>query len=845
MKARRNPSQRFLGTAELSPHAGPSSPKKPSQSPAPPSYRRWFRWLALLSPLLLLALAELGLRLAGYGWATSFFLERSQPQGTRLVENPKFGWRFFPPAVARTPQPLSLAAAKPPDTIRIFVLGESAAMGDPEPAYGFARQLERLLSARDPSHKFEVVNTAMTAINSHVLREIARDCAPRQGDFWVVYAGNNEVVGPFGAGTVFGRRAPGLAFIRAGLLLKSTRLGQWLGSLRPPSGDPQEWRGMEMFLQNQVRCDAPSLQIVQANFARNLAAITGLGRHSGAAVLLATVPVNLRDSPPFASQHRPGLSAAQLNDWNQGFARGCSAQAAGRLAEAVAAYTEAGHLDAEFAELPFRRAVCELVLRQTNAAAADFLLARDLDTLRFRADSRINQTIRRVAAAQGAPLMDAEQACAQQSPGGIPGESLFYDHVHLNFTGNYLVAALFAAEISKQLATSTSPQSSSSSSSFSSSSSQQLIGSATAPWLTEAEVARQLAFTDFDQRRIAQEMQLRLRQPPFASQLNFRTRDDQWQESITRLEASPARFAEAYRAALELAPQDWVLHANYGRLLAAAGEEPAAALQWQAVAQLLPHEPDAWFQLGNLAYNAGSFALAERCFRDALQRKPNLLDALSGLGLALAAQGQTEGAVQEFKAALRLSPADSAARVNLAVVLAKRGQISAAQAEYRTVLQLETNNVAARINLAKLLAAQGRPDEAITLFRQAVALQPDQPVANFDLANALVAQGRHADAIPYYQAAIRTKPDFTDARFNLALEFVRSGQLAEALPQLAEVVRLQPDFVNGRYNYGVALAKRQHYAQAAEQFRAALQRQPDHAGAKAALARVLKLAKGQ
>ena len=377
------------------------------------------------------------------------------------MENPKFGWRFFPPAVARTPQPLSLAAAKPPDSIRIFVLGESAAMGDPEPAYGFARQLERLLTARDPSHKFEVVNTAMTAINSHVLREIARDCAPRQGDFWVIYAGNNEVVGPFGAGTVFGRPAPGLAVIRAGLLLKSTRLGQWLGSLRPHSGGPQEWQGMEMFLRNQVRRDAPSLQIVQANFARNLAALTGLGRRSGATVLLATVPVNLQDSPPFASQHRPGLSAAQLDHWNQGFARGCTAQAAGRWADAVAAYSQAGQLDVEFAELPFRRAVCELALGQTNPAAADFLLARDLDTLRFRADSRINQTIRQVAADQGALLIDAEQACARQSPGSIPGESLFYDHVHLNFTGNYLVAALFAAEISKQLTTSASPQSSS------------------------------------------------------------------------------------------------------------------------------------------------------------------------------------------------------------------------------------------------------------------------------------------------------------------------------------------------------------------------------------------------
>jgi tetratricopeptide (TPR) repeat protein len=822
MKARRNQSQHSAHAGELPPKDGTQPPIE--RTPTPQNRRRWFRVLALLSPILLLGLAELSLRLADYGWATSFFLETRDERGTLLVENPKFGWRFFPPAIARTPQPLSLAATKPADTIRIFIFGESAAMGDPEPSYGFPRQLERMLTARDPGHKFEVVNTAMTAINSHVIREIARDCAARQGDFWVVYAGNNEVVGPFGAGTVFGRQVPGLAVVRTSLLVKSTRLGQWLGSFRPRSADPVEWQGMEMFLRNQVRSDAPSLQMVQKNFVRNLADIAELGRRSGATVFLATVPVNLKDSPPFASQHRLDLRTAQLDEWNKIFGRGRSAQEASRFADALAAYKEAGRIDPEFAELPFRRAVCELRLSQTNAAA-DFLLARDLDTLRFRADSRINQTIRQVAAAEGITLIDAEQECIRQSPNGITGESLFYDHVHLNFTGNYLVAALFTAAIERKLTG--------------------RAASGSAPLPTETEIARQLAFTDFDRRRIVEEMRLRLQQPPFATQLDSRTRDEKWQELLTRLEAPPAQFIGGYQAALKLAPEDWVLHANFGRLLEAAGDEPAAASQWQKVAQLLPQEPEAWFKLGNLAYSAGSFAQAQGFFREALKRKSDLLEALNGLGLSLAAQGQADEAILQFKATLRLAPSFSAARVNLAVALANSGQVPSAMTEYRTVLKLDTNNIAARINLAKLLASQGKPDEAIVLFREALALEPDEPVANFDVANALVAQGRHAEAIPFYQAAVRSKPDFAEARFNLAMEFARAGNFAEALPQFADVVRLQPDFVNGRFNYGVALAKQRHYAEAAKQFQEALQLQPDNTAAKAALEHALKLVNSQ
>ena len=48
------------------------------------------------------------------------------------------------------PHPFKFSHPKPEDTLRIFVLGESAAMGTPEPAFGFSRILERLLQHRYP-----------------------------------------------------------------------------------------------------------------------------------------------------------------------------------------------------------------------------------------------------------------------------------------------------------------------------------------------------------------------------------------------------------------------------------------------------------------------------------------------------------------------------------------------------------------------------------------------------------------------------------------------------------------------------------------------------------------------
>ena len=173
---------------------------------AAPERHKWlFRFLAVtLIPLLFFGSAELGLRLAGYGYPTRFFQKTRMGERVVLVENEKFGRRFFPPSLAREPRPLILAPEKPADTIRIFVFGESAAMGDPEPAYGFSRILEVLLRERFPGRRFEVVNVAMTAINSHAILPLARECARLQGDVWVIYMGNNEVEGPFGSGTIFG-----------------------------------------------------------------------------------------------------------------------------------------------------------------------------------------------------------------------------------------------------------------------------------------------------------------------------------------------------------------------------------------------------------------------------------------------------------------------------------------------------------------------------------------------------------------------------------------------------------------------------------------------------------------
>src|SRR6185312_565825 len=297
----------------------------------------------------------------------------------------------------RQPDATSIPQHKPPDTIRIFVFGESAAYGDPQPHFGLPRMLDAILSARHPDKKFEVVNAAMTGINSHVILPLARDCGQAHADVWVIYMGNNEVVGPFGAGTVFGNQATPLPLIHALLAFKKTRTGQlldaWRGSAQKATGSG-EWEGMRMFVKYKLATSDSRLAADYQNFDRNLKGIIAAGQNSGAKIVLSTVAVNLEDCAPFASLHQSDLPESRLNQWQQLFEAGTKSQASGDFRQAATDYDQAAHIDDGFAELRFRRGQCALQLKDQATARKEFSAARDLDALRFRCDSRLEDLIR-------------------------------------------------------------------------------------------------------------------------------------------------------------------------------------------------------------------------------------------------------------------------------------------------------------------------------------------------------------------------------------------------------------------------------------------------------------------
>jgi tetratricopeptide (TPR) repeat protein len=536
----------------------------------PATRRRWILQVAaaIFLPVVVLVLVEAALRIAGVGFSTSLLIPCTVKGSPASCYNLFFATPYFPAGMVQTPRLYSIPAVKPQGTYRIFVLGESAAMGDPDSAYGFSRYLEVMLRERFPAMKFEVVNTGSVAINSHVVLRIAEGLADQKPDLFIIYSGSNEVVGPYGPGTMLTSGGMSMPVVRSSIFFRSTRIGQLLTSLGTKK---REWHGMEMFLDQQVPADSPLMQRAYSNYEENLRDTIRVAQAAGAKVVVSTVATNLKDCAPFASLHRKNLSQDDLKKWSALVQQGSALDAANSPAEALKEYQAAAAIDDEYAELEFRMARAAWRLGDYKSAGEHFSRARDLDTLRFRADSKINEINRSAAASSKTALVDAEKILSDHAPDGIIGTDLIYEHVHMTPEANYLLAQAIFAEIAPNLPERT---------------------QATEP-PSEAECDRLLALTGFDRWRLANDMFGRLQKAPFTSQLNHAEQVFHFAWGAEPPNENPNDTVAEYRWAIERHPDDPMLHLRFGGFLFpynrnAAAEQIGMAQPWDGYPMFLP-----------------------------------------------------------------------------------------------------------------------------------------------------------------------------------------------------------------------------------------------------------------
>jgi len=163
---------------------------------------------------------------------------------------------------------------------------------------------------------------------------------------------------------------------------------------------------------------------------------------AGVPIILVDPVSNLKDCPPFKSEHGSDLSDAQIQrvielrkqagklDWSQAY-------------EKLSLLEQAAAIDSQHASLLFQLGKCNEQIGRFSQAKEWFIKAKEEDICPLRILESMHEIIHEIADQYKVPLVDLRRLIEQNTEGGIAGNEWLLDQVHPNITGHRLIAGAF------------------------------------------------------------------------------------------------------------------------------------------------------------------------------------------------------------------------------------------------------------------------------------------------------------------------------------------------------------------------------------------------------------------
>ncbi len=529
---------------------------------------------------------------------------------------------------------------------RIFCLGESSMFGTPyEMTATIPGILRKQLRHRFPGVEFEVINLGASAINSNVILDFARALPDLSPDLILVYMGHNEFYGPDGVGaSPLERKFPFLTSWK--YRLRELRMMEIVQSwLRARSfGMATEVNLMKQVSEGaQVRSGSEEEGRIYRNFERNFSGILEVFRSRNIPVIVSDIASNLL-FPPFASDTTSRPDKETLPP----------PRAAPDGRDRLAQSTNAAVL--------YREGRSDLESGRYEEARQRLTRARDYDLLKFRAPEEINMIIRSVCRAFRVPVVSAESALAAASPGGVAGDSVFWEHLHPTAYGYWLIANAFFSEITRRNLVPT-----------------ERMPSRPLPFDRDSLSLcwLDLAYADFSIQHLTSRWPFSgyHRDPLVLGQMADETeravvsdvyrRVIAWDEGCYRSAAAfwkEGKVRDAlttYEALLEENPYNFYAHYLAGNLLNTTGDQQKARAHYEISVLSNPDYPNSRLDLGLILVNEGLFD------KGILQLDTLLMLAVSpemkanayyGLAAAYANKNDTREALREIERAIQIAP---------------------------------------------------------------------------------------------------------------------------------------------------------------------------------------------
>ena len=688
--------------------------------------------ISLVFSIILIMLLELGLRWANYGYSPHFLIERKVEGKEVYMNNIFYTGKFFTPELIRTPTPLIINKTKEKNTIRIAIAGESAALGDPDYSFGFSRILKIMLEDAYPHLHFEIINTSITAINSHIILPIVKETHKKlKPDIYLIYMGNNEVIGPFGPHAAFSSYTSNRNLIKLNIAVNSTRIGTLARNAgRAISGEklPEQWDGMEMFLNYKVKPDDPILQDIHNNFQKNLEEICQI-TSKDAKVILSPVVVNLRDCAPFYSENNERLDSVSKSKFDELFHEAILLNKSGN-------YMHAGQLIQQALQLNDRHAMAHYIFAQILLQKKDHELAREhfylalkYDELKFRADAKLNQIIADVydkfSHNSNVSYLNMIELVNDSVYNKMAGSEIFLEHVHFNFYGNYLLAHFFKQKIEQVLE----------------------LRNESSPTKHVHYYQRRLAYTPYEAYKIHNNILSRMNKSPFVERVG----NDHEKKAITekiRMIQQYEPLEDDYLHALHHSPDDWKIKYNYALFLMAQKKYNRKAFALlQEAKKNAPQNAAVDFNMGVWHENNHNYKQALQHYQDAVKIFPYYRDATKNMATLMLIDGAKDVPVTDLK----LNDSE------LFDVYRKAGQLSISKGNSNRALQLyekaygyDPHNAEVVYSLASIYVQKQSFSDAIKVLEQYGNYDSLHANGLYTLALAYEGVNEHETALNYF-----------------------------------------------------------------------------------------------
>ncbi|HMC85922.1 MAG TPA: hypothetical protein VKI61_10365, partial [Chitinophagaceae bacterium] len=312
----------------------------------------------------------------------------------------------------------------------------------------FHRWLLYRLMHEFPDKQFEVINLSLTAVNSYTIRGFAKGLIQYQPDAVLVYSGHNEYYGTLGVGAV-NKIGSNPNFIKLVLMSRGLRIVQLLTNIfqsaKTESNLSKEYKGQtlmqRMVADQQIPFGSPLYEKGIAQFTSNMDETLKFFSDNAVPVFVSNVVSNEMDIKPFVSIQPDSIRFA---GFKKNFVSGVSAFNSGDWKNAEQLLETADHVYHE-------HALCNYYLGKLAYQRGDYPLAKmylikakDLDGLRFRAPSGINEVITKLCSKYPfAHLVDTKAAFDSSSVNHIIGSGLMLEHVHPNLMGYAIISNAF------------------------------------------------------------------------------------------------------------------------------------------------------------------------------------------------------------------------------------------------------------------------------------------------------------------------------------------------------------------------------------------------------------------